>query len=412
MIRRVAFASVSALLLVLALYPSVTHAQGRSKTSVVAGCQGDADCKGGRTCVNATCVTPSGCAGDFDCKLGRICAEQQCVWPQEAVAMGNGCRQDSECKGNRVCDTGRCTSRATSASPAPQPAAPPPPPAVVVAPSAPPPALPTTPVDDIAYTSSSPQAGAYALVVGIEHYRDIPAPDGARRDAERFATLLKRTLGLREQNVHLITDEHATRTDILGQLEWLKATVTPGSRVYFYFSGHGAPDVATSSSFLLPYDADTKRISGTGISMAFVAHALSETRARDALAVVDSCFSGAGGRSVLPPGARPLVRMKETAPTAKLALFTASAGDEISGPRPGGHEGLFTRTVTEALATGAADVDGDGQVSLAELSSWVGPRVARDAKRDSREQHPQLIVGAGVDAPGNFVVAYGYASRR
>ena len=55
----------------------------------------------------------------------------------------------------------------------------------------------------------------------------------------------------------------------------------------------------------------------------------------------DSCFSGAGGRSVLPAGARPLVRVKETTAPAggHVAVFSASDGTEISGPSADGTQG-------------------------------------------------------------------------
>jgi len=126
---------------------------------------------------------------------------------------------------------------------------------------------------------------------------------------------------------------------------------------------------------------------------------------------VDSCFSGAGGRSVLPPGARPLVRVQEAKPAAQVALLTASAGDEISGPAPGERVGLFTKYLTEGLGRGAADLDGDGQVSLQELLDYVKPRVARDAKKDSREQTPQLVKGSGFADARHVSVAWGFPTK-
>ena len=47
--------------------------------------------------------------------------------------------------------------------------------------------------------------------------------------------------------------------------------------------------------------------------LAQVLKQLSETPAKQVLALVDTCFSGAGGRSVLPAGARPLVRGRRIA---------------------------------------------------------------------------------------------------
>jgi uncharacterized caspase-like protein len=193
-------------------------------------------------------------------------------------------------------------------------------------------------------------------------------------------------------------------------LKWLADNVSAGGRAYFFFSGHGAPGV-DASTYLVPYDADPKDLAGTGVAMADVIKTLGALRAKEALAFVDACFSGAGGRSLLPVGARPLMRVKEAVPAAQLALFTASQSDEISGPAPGENAGAFTKYLTLALGTGQADADGDGQVSLQELADWVSPRVARDAKQEKREQHPKLAVGSGLKSASQLIVEYGLPTR-
>lgn len=254
------------------------------------------------------------------------------------------------------------------------------------------------------------QKGAYALVIGIERYRDVPPPTGARRDAEQFAELAKRTLGVPEENVRIALDDRATKGDIEKQLRWLKANVEKGGRIYFFFSGHGSPDAREGTPYLLPFDGDPKFVDQTAIPLAHVMSALAETEAKDVLAIVDSCFSGAGGRSVLPPGARPLVRVKDAQASlpphrgGRIAVLSASAGSEISGPVPGGEGGLFTKYVLTGLGNGAADTDGDGRITLKELHDYVKPNVARDARRDNREQTPTLTTGADVGDPGQFVV--------
>jgi hypothetical protein len=272
--------------------------------------------------------------------------------------------------------------------------------------STPPPS--STPV--ATFVAAAPQPANYALIVGIERYRDVPAATGGRADAEQFAQLAKQTLGLKDDHVRLATEDHATRTDVLEGLKWLRDNVTAGGRVYFYFSGHGAPSPDTST-YLLPYDGDPRDVAGTAIAMSDVMSQLGQTHAHDVLAIVDSCFSGAGGRSVLPPGARPLIRVMEAQPAPQMALFTASQGDEISGLAPGESGGVFTKYVTMGLGNGDADTNGDGQIVLQELSDWVSPRVARDSKTDKREQHPKLVVGSTVGDASSFVVEYGLATK-
>ena len=257
--------------------------------------------------------------------------------------------------------------------------------------------------------SATPQPNAYALVIGIEDYRDVPPVPGAEQDASRIVEVLRTTLGLPENNIVLATGKRASRSDIIKQIRWLQANVPAGGRIYFYFSGHGAPESSSGASYLVPWDGDPRFLDDTALPLSQVITMLEQTKAKEVLAFADSCFSGAGGRSVLPPGARPLVRMKAPdAPKTRVALYSAASGAEISGPIPGGHGGLFSSYVAEALGTGRADLDGDGQITLQELVDWVGPRVARDAKRDNREQNPSLLLGRKLGSARDFVVGWGY----
>ncbi|HEY3358085.1 MAG TPA: caspase family protein, partial [Polyangia bacterium] len=247
-----------------------------------------------------------------------------------------------------------------------------------------------------ALVAGAPQPTAYALIIGIGRYRDVPPVPGALDDAQRFRQLARTTLGIPNANVRVLLDEQATKTDIETELDWLKANVRAGGRVYFYFSGHGAPDPSAGSPHLLPYNGKPAALARTGLPLAEVMRALGETPAREVFAFVDSCFSGAGGRSVLPDGARPLVAVKAPAAGKRLALFAAASGAEISGPDASGHAGVFTKYLLEALGQGKADVNGDGQLSLQELLDWIRPRVAAEAKRAHRDQHPTLVLGDGL----------------
>lgn len=257
-----------------------------------------------------------------------------------------------------------------------------------------------------AYLTGSPQPAAYALIVGIERYRDAPPATGATQDADRYEALATQTLGIPASHVHVLRDERATGGDLDKEIRWLGANVPSRGRVYFFFSGHGAPDPSSGTSYLVPYDGDPKALEPTALAMPNVMERLNETRAGEVFAVIDACFSGAGGRSVLPAGMRPLVAVRESRPLAKIALFTAASGAQTSGPSTEGDGGLFSKLVAEGLGTGKADIDGDGLVSVQELSAWVTPRVEREARNDRREQVPALHLGDGLREAGATPFAF------
>lgn len=256
--------------------------------------------------------------------------------------------------------------------------------------------------------SASPPPTAYALVIGIERYRDVVAATGARHDAERIADMMRTTFGVRDDHMRVLLDDRATRTDITKQVRWLQQNVTAGGRIYVYFSGHGAPDPTSGVSYIVPYDGDPQYLGESAIKMADILSDLEKTKAKDVLAMADSCFSGAGGRSVLAPGTRPMVLVEPIKASARVAFLAASSGAEISGPAPDGKGGLFSKYVVQALGSGAADINGDGQISLRELEQWVGPRVKREAKKANRDQTPSLQVGKKLGDPQEFIISWGY----
>lgn len=265
--------------------------------------------------------------------------------------------------------------------------------------------------------AGAPQPSTFAIVVGVERYAEkLPPPTGARRDAEAIAATLKDALGVPATQLRVDVDERASKAAIERDLEWAKNNVpgTTGSRVVFYFSGHGAPG-ADGTTYLVPFDGDPRYLDQTGLPLARVEAALAASKAKEVLVFVDACFSGAGGRSVLPPGARPLMQVREPSPAsmeslANVAVFSAAGASEISGPTADGTSGLFTSHLLAALRNGQADVDGDGAVSLEELGAWVTPRVARDAQKDNRKQSPTLTSGSALSAK-NTLVVWGFAKK-
>lgn len=237
----------------------------------------------------------------------------------------------------------------------------------------------------------------YALVVGVEKYDGLPEATYAGRDAAA-ATDFVEALGVPASHVVTLTDSHATKSGLLKQLEgWLPNNVNENSTVYFYYSGHGAPDTKTGQAYLVPFDGDPEYLDQTAYPLKRAYEKLGALKAKRVIVMLDSCFSGAGGRSVLAKGSRPLVNNVDTgfaSADGKIVALTASGADQISGTNDDSGHGLFTYHVLTGL-NGAAQ-DAQGRVTLKSLFNYVKPKVMDDAHRANRDQVPQLQAGEAV----------------
>ena len=286
----------------------------------------------------------------------------------------------------------RAASVASFAAPTPAPAAP----AATPAPGEPTPRAPVR-------AAGQPQN--LALVIGVQHYRDLPEVLHARSDAERMAAYFRDVLQLPDDHVVLLTDENASLTDINKYIEgWLPRMAAHADRLYFYFAGHGSPDVTNGSAHLLPYDGDPRFLGQSALDVSKLYQRLAHAGPGEVVVMLDACFSGAGGRSVLPRGARPLVRVQlGPKPPPALVVMAAAGADQITGEYAKGDSGLFTYFMLQALG-GEADADGDGRITADELMRFVRPRVERQARSENREQAPQLMLGNGHLKPAELVI--------
>ncbi|MDE2039306.1 MAG: caspase family protein [Elusimicrobia bacterium] len=241
-------------------------------------------------------------------------------------------------------------------------------------------------VDRPAYRRAD-DPNSYALVIGIEKYENLPPADFAERDAAAVRAHL-RALGVPERNLIFLTGPQAGKAGIEKYVEsWLPRNVPSGARVFVYFSGHGAPDAATGQAYLVPWDGDPKFLEDTGYPIKRLYQKLNALAASRVLVAMDSCFSGAGGRSVLAKGARPLVTKVDTGAQSvgKLLVLAAAGADEITGTDEARGHGVFTYYLLKGLNRTR------GSASAKDLYEYLRPRVQDAARRDNRDQTPQLI---------------------
>ncbi|MEK7691189.1 MAG: peptidase C14, partial [Bdellovibrionota bacterium] len=159
-----------------------------------------------------------------------------------------------------------------------------------------------------------------------------------------------------------------------------------------------APDPKSNQAYLVSVDGDPEDLDSTAYPIKQLYAKLDGLKVRQVIVALDSCFSGAGGRSVLAKGTRPLVGKIDmgTLPD-KLVALTASDKSQISGPIEEQGHGAFTYYLLKGLE-GAAK-DGSGAVTVQSLYDYLTPKVQDAARLHNRDQTPQLLyVGARAEA--------------
>jgi hypothetical protein len=234
---------------------------------------------------------------------------------------------------------------------------------------------------------AEPVTRSYALVVANNRSLSLTLPDlqYADDDAARYYRLF-RAAG-RDSNVELLTTfdrtsarlypslkeaaRSATRAELLRSVAKLKkaaaAARAKGERValYFVFAGHG--EVAGGRGYL--------HLEDTRIDGSFIEHEIIEQIAADTKHVLlDSCnsFFVINPRK---PGGRRWATPKDmalgfSARHPEVGLFLSTNSDEEVFEWSELESGVFSHEVRSGL-TGAADVDGNGTVTYAELGGFV-----------------------------------------
>lgn len=237
----------------------------------------------------------------------------------------------------------------------------------------------TPPSGDTLYRDS------HALVIGIDRYTKWPALQHAVRDAKAIQETLTTRFGFKPENVTLLTDGDATRTNILAALNQKLAAskaVKRDDRVFVFYAGHGGTRKLASGrdvGYLIPVDAPQDDFASEAVSMPQLQEVAEALQAKHVLFVIDACYSGLGltrsggggaSRNFLADNARRQGRQMMTA---------GGADQQVADDGPGGHS-VFTWTLLQALQ-GKADLNGDGFITGTELAAYVAPAVAAIARQ-------------------------------
>jgi hypothetical protein len=219
-------------------------------------------------------------------------------------------------------------------------------------------------------------SSSYALVVGINKYNHWPSLEYAAQDAAEIAAVLKQM----DFRVFILTNQKATRRNILRRLETIRASVDANSRVVFYFAGHGQTEDLPGGrerGYIVPADADAFDWEGTMLPMDQLNQTIKNFEAKHILLAFDSCYSGLGlTRSITRHPRQDAVYINKMMQTRSIQILTAGSRSEQAIEAQG--HGLFTDHLLAAL-NGAADINFDGHITATEIYATVRPSITQES---------------------------------
>ena len=254
-----------------------------------------------------------------------------------------------------------------------------------------------TEFSDVDYpkATSNKNSNAVAVVFGIESYRNAPNVSDAVNDADIFREYLIKRFGLNRENIYLRLDEQATKGEfdkVFSSNGWISRIANKNSDVFIYYAGHGAPDVKTKETFLVPYDGDPNYATSTGFSINELYDNLSDLNVKTITLIMDACFTGSSrDNQPILADARPVyIETKSGNIPSNMVVFTASSGNEISSSYSEKNHGIFTYFLLKGL-NGNADGNRDRKITVNEMSSYLSDNVPQQARKMGQEQNPQLL---------------------
>lgn len=201
-----------------------------------------------------------------------------------------------------------------------------------------------------------PIADKWALVIGIGKYQDesIRGLRFPAKDAEDFKTFLIEQANFKPDHVRILTDENATRMNILSELgdTFLPRVVKPDDLVVIFISSHGSSSKSDirQKNFLITYDTVSTNLFGSAIEMQNLTEMIQDrVRSDRVLLVLDACHSGATKLGEKAAGHTSTIDLSKIPLGAGQLVICSSKPDESSWELSKYTNGVFTKKLIEGF---------------------------------------------------------------
>ena len=236
-------------------------------------------------------------------------------------------------------------------------------------------------------------AGRHALLIATETYADpalrrLTAPGG---DARALEEVLSDPSIAGFEVTTLIDQPHHVVGEAIGEFYRVRRR---DELTLLYFTGHGVKD-DDGSLYLAMANTRRDSLMFTALAAELVDRAMAGCPSRQKVLVLDCCYSGAFPAGKLAKAATDVHTLERFQGRGRAVLTASDAtqysfeGDAVVGSAA---RSVFTRHLVAGLRDGSADLDGDGDVTVDELYSYVHERVVAEMPRQ-RPKHQSDVEG-------------------
>jgi len=243
---------------------------------------------------------------------------------------------------------------------------------------------------------------SWALVIGIDKYQNVQKLNYAVDDAESIKDILINSFDFPANNISILTNEEATKENILKSFANITKNAKINDRVLVFFAGHGETmDLpgGGEKGYLIPVEGDSKELYLTAIPMDELKEIALMSEAKHMLYLVDACYGGiaAVGSRGLEPEKTPNYINKITKFQSRQVITAGGRGEKVIEKPEWGHS-AFTLNLERGLKDGAADINADGYITANELGLFLSEKVTIDSEN---QQTP--IYGRMTSQEGEFI---------
>ena len=224
-------------------------------------------------------------------------------------------------------------------------------------------------------------AQSWALIIGINKYTNVEPLTYAVDDAESVRLMLMDNYGFKDENIILITDEDATKDNILDGFSDILQKAGEKDRVVVFYAGHGETYKLPNGGdmgYLIPVNGDVTNLYRSSIPMKSVYDIAEMSYAKHILYLVDACY---GGLTLSTRGLKkettPAYIKKMTSERGRMVITAGGKDEQVIEKHEWGHS-AFTRNLLKGLGEGLADENSDGIITGDELGGFIRNRVAID----------------------------------